>query len=444
MKILHYALGVPPYARGGLTKYAIDLIEAEQKLGYHVALLWPGRMKGKKGNPSIQLSPFFNGIRNYEIVNPLPLPQIYGIRNFDNYMASCNIDAYESFLYSYSPDVIHLHTLMGLHKEFVQVAHKMKIRIVFTSHDYFGICPKSTLYYSDKICDCNLDCIYCWECCANALSIKKIILLQSVLFRNLKNVFFITKLRRWKKSQLIDKAVKGEFPTVEHCAEYQRLRDYYIEIFKHIDKVHFNSYYTRNLYHNYFIPKDEEVISITHKDIGDHKKLKRFSHCIIHFTYVGAIAEYKGFYTLLKAMDELQEQGITNFELHVYSEVAIDKEYVIVHQPYTYSELISVMEQTDMMIVPLDVSFGFTVLEALSYGVPVLTTSCVGASDLIRHGVTGLVAEYSIEGLKKELKRILENPGLLSEFNKCIIESCFIKSEDKHALEIVRNIYNDK
>lgn len=444
MRILHYSLGIPPYARGGLTKYAIDLIEEEQKLGHHVALLWPGRMKGEKGNTLIKLCSSFSGIENYEIVNPLPLPQIYGIRNFDNYMASCNIDAYESFLYSYSPDVIHLHTLMGLHKEFVQVAHNMKIRIVYTSHDYFGICPKSTLYYGGNICENNIDCINCWECCVNALSIKKVILLQSLLFRKLKNISFITKLRRWKKNQLINSVSKDELPTLEHCAEYKRLRDYYIEIFKHIDKVHFNSYYTRNLYHNYFIPKDEEVISITHKDICDHKKMKQFSNCTIRFTYVGAIAEYKGFYILLKAMDELQEQGVENFELHVYSEVAVDKKYVIVHQPYTYSELRSVMEQTDMIIVPLDVSFGFTVLEALSYGVPVLTTSRVGASDLIKHGVTGLVGEYSIEGLKKELKIILENPGLLSDYNKCIVESCIIKREDEHALEIVSNIYNGK
>lgn len=444
MRILHYSLGIPPYARGGLTKYAIDLIEAEQKLGYQVALLWPGRMKQGKGNPLIKACSPFNGIRNYEIVNPLPLPQIYGIRSFDNYMASCNMDAYESFLHFYAPDVIHLHTLMGLHKEFILVAHQKGIRIVLTSHDYFGICPKSTLYYGGKICDCNLDCINCWECCANALSIKKTILLQSVLFRKLKNISLVTCLRRRKKGQLIDRTVLVELPTVEYCVEYQRLRGYYIEMFKYIDKVHFNSRYTRNLYHNYFIPKNEEVISITHKDICDHKKLRNFFQCIIRFTYVGAIAEYKGFYTLLKAMDELQEQGFANFELHVYSEVPINKKYVIVHQPYTYSELASVMEQTDMMIVPLDVSFGFTVLEALSYGVPVLTTSRVGASDLIKHGVTGLVGEYSVEGLKRELKKILEKPGLLSEFNKCIMENCCIKMEDEHALEIVKNIYNSK
>ncbi len=442
MRILHYSLGLPPYARGGLTKYAIDLIGAEQKLGYQVGLLWPGRMECEKGNPLIKSCSLSCGIENYEIINPLPLPQIYGIRDFVNYMISCDDKGYASFLQSYSPDVIHLHTLMGLHKEFLQVAHEMKIRLVFTSHDYFGICPKSTLFYNGETCDSNLDCINCWECCANALSIKKTMLLQSALYRKLKNSFLVIWLRRQKKKQLIDRTEMATSPSVEYCTDYLRLRKYYMDMFTYLDKIHFNSRYTRMLYHNYFNPKDEAVISITHKDICSRKKIKDTPLDIVRFTYVGAIAEYKGFYVLLHAMDELFDSGGTNFELHVYSEVAINKEYVKVHQPYVYGELASVMEQTDMMIVPLDVSFGFTVLEALSYGVPVLTTCRVGASDLVEHETTGLIGEYSIEGLKKELIKVLKYPEMLRDFNRTIVKNTTIKQIDEHALEIIEQLYN--
>ena len=44
MKILHYSLGFPPYRRGGLTKYCIDLMVTKRKLGHDVAMLWPGDM----------------------------------------------------------------------------------------------------------------------------------------------------------------------------------------------------------------------------------------------------------------------------------------------------------------------------------------------------------------------------------------------------------------
>ena len=42
MHILHYLYGIPPYRGGGMIKYALDLIEAEENMGYKVSLLYPG------------------------------------------------------------------------------------------------------------------------------------------------------------------------------------------------------------------------------------------------------------------------------------------------------------------------------------------------------------------------------------------------------------------
>ena len=53
MKILHYALGFPPYRTGGLTKYCIDLMLTQAEQGHEVALLWPGRITIVKKKPEI-------------------------------------------------------------------------------------------------------------------------------------------------------------------------------------------------------------------------------------------------------------------------------------------------------------------------------------------------------------------------------------------------------
>ena len=50
--------------------------------------------------------------------------------------------AIKNFFDRVRPDVVHIHTLMGLPVEFLEVAKEMRIRTVFTSHDYFGLCPK--------------------------------------------------------------------------------------------------------------------------------------------------------------------------------------------------------------------------------------------------------------------------------------------------------------
>ena len=44
MNILHYSLGFPPFRRGGMIKYCMDLIGEQIKAGYNVSLIWPGEI----------------------------------------------------------------------------------------------------------------------------------------------------------------------------------------------------------------------------------------------------------------------------------------------------------------------------------------------------------------------------------------------------------------
>ena len=42
-------------------------------------------------------------------------------------------------------DVLHVHTLMGLHKSLLDAAKDLSIKIVFTAHDYQWVCPNHML-----------------------------------------------------------------------------------------------------------------------------------------------------------------------------------------------------------------------------------------------------------------------------------------------------------
>ena len=170
MKILHYALGFPPYRTGGLTKYCIDLMLTQVEQGHEVALLWPGQITIVKKKTEIHKRRNWNGIGSFEIINPLPVPLDEGILDVDAYIKKGDETVYSKFLQDYSPDVIHIHTLMGLHKEFIHAANELEIKTVFTTHDYFGLCPKVTLFHNGKICDNDHNCIDCVECNQSALS----------------------------------------------------------------------------------------------------------------------------------------------------------------------------------------------------------------------------------------------------------------------------------
>ena len=58
MRILHYSLGFPPYRRGGLTKYCLDLMAAQEMQGNVVAMCWPGEIGiiKKKAKFQVQIS----------------------------------------------------------------------------------------------------------------------------------------------------------------------------------------------------------------------------------------------------------------------------------------------------------------------------------------------------------------------------------------------------
>ena len=98
MKILHYSLGFPPYRSGGLTKYSIDIIKEQQKKGHHVILLWPGKFSNIKKNIDIVEKQKLYDILNYEIINPLPIPLLNGIKCDEEYTKECDINIYIIFL----------------------------------------------------------------------------------------------------------------------------------------------------------------------------------------------------------------------------------------------------------------------------------------------------------------------------------------------------------
>ena len=103
------------------------------------------------------------------------------------------------------------------------------------------------------------------------------------------------------------------------------------------------------------------------------------------------------------------------------------------------------MDGIDILVLPSiwHETFGFTVLEAQSYGVPVVVSSNVGAKDLISEGNNGFIFEPNKEALKEKLKYIFDSDKtLLEKMNRYIIDKVEIKTMDAHAKEIL-NFYEE-
>ena len=95
--------------------------------------------------------------------------------------------------------------------------------------------------------------------------------------------------------------------------------------------------------------------------------------------------------------------------------------YIKIHDRYTYTELGEIFDHTDVLVAPSIwyETFGFTVLEALSYGVPVVISGNVGAKDILVQGAGIVIENIDVHSLYSVLQEI--TPAKLSAMNETIV-----------------------
>lgn len=445
MKILHYALGFPPYRTGGATKFCIDLLKWQAAQGHQTALLWPGRMRFRGGAVTVKdrglarIDKEQSKIRSFEICNPLPVPYDEGICASDIgiYRRGGGKETYEHMFSWYLPDVIHIHTFMGLHSDFLDAARKRGIRCVFTAHDYFPICPKVTMFREGQPCAAARDFSACERCNETALSLRWVWILQSPFYRKIKDISLVCRLRKRHRDRFLRGDARGKRAQTSDAAEsYRRLREHYEAMLGKMDAIHYNSALTQSVYEKYLkLPSRSRVIGITHGDIQDHRKQREYAPHCLRLAYLGPRGEAKGFFLLQAALDKLWKSN-RQFSLDVYFETAKRPPYMRCHKRYAYEELGAVFKDTDLVIVPSiwRETFGYAVLEALSYGVPALISGHVGARDILAPGAGILIEDITVEKLYEALRQITAEK--LARMNRAILKRQEIPTMRRMAEEI--------
>lgn len=445
MKILHYALGFPPYRSGGLTKFCVDLMVQQAAEGHTVAMLWPGQMRfiGKKTiikkRKNVELKT--RSLQSFEIINPLPISFDEGIADIHAFTKGAGKGTYDKFLDAFRFDVIHVHTLMGIHKDFLRAARDRNIRLVFTAHDFFPICPKVTLFRHGAVCQSTRDCKECGVCNSTALSLNKIKLLQSPLYRKLKDSPMIKKLRKKHRDGYLSETTAGDSERpVGTAEEYRSLRNYYYSLLKLMDVIHYNSSVTKMVYESVFELPNSRILGITHSDIIDNRRIKDYSDGKLRIRYLGPQSGAKGFFLLKEALDEVWREQ-QNFCLDIHFMPTEMSPYIRVHSQYSYEELEAIFNETDILVAPSIwfETFGFTVLEALSYGVPVMISGNVGAKDILAEGTGIVIEDITPQKLCTAVRSVTQDQ--LKKMNRAIMERQSIMQIECMATQIEKLCY---
>lgn len=435
MHIVHYSLGFPPYRRGGMTEYCIDLALQQVKEN-KVYLLWPGQINSYKKDVIIRRHSSFKKINSFELINPLPVPLVNGIglNGIEYYSSPKSETVFINFFKKYDIQVFHVHTLMGLPIEALQAAKKSKIKIIYTTHDYYGVGP--TNFIVPKQLSWNYN--YWVQSGLTSYSLKKIKFLQSPLYRLIKSMYIVKYLKKFKKSvdTSEDFKIEDNYP-VEVLKKYKNLHQYYLKSFQYIDFFHFNSTVSEKIFKFYLGNKiNGKVISITNKWISNNKKLRSYNTSSLNIGYFGPIDKVKGFYFLNDILKDLKNKY--KFKLIIHVNENINEDYIVNEGRYNIENLNKVLENIDIMIVPSQwfETFGFTTLEAMSYGIPVIVSNLVGSKDLVHNGKDGYIFKNARE-LRKQLISVLNNKEfLLKRLNRYIVKNDEIKTIEQHDIEM--------
>lgn len=81
--------------------------------------------------------------------------------------------------------------------------------------------------------------------------------------------------------------------------------------------------------------------------------------------------------------------------------------------------------------------FNIALVEAMAFGLPVLSTRCTGPTEILDEGKYGLLVDNSENGLYDGIKRVLVNPDLLEAFHQKSLERCLRFCEDRIISQVI-------
>lgn len=401
MKILHYALGFPPERTGGLVKYSLDLMNEQINQGHEVVMVFPGRLNILKRKPYFKFGTRQN-IPYAELVNSLPLPLIGNIKNPQDFMKHTDSKMFINLLESEKPDVIHIHTLMGLYGEFLEEAKKHNIKIVFTTHDYFGISahPKMYLAGHDFVDDKKYDI---WNNIRPYGSRTiKLRISQLSIYPILRTL--VKKFK--KKSALMVNISERQDLSTETDFHFQELKKYYFNMLEYVDVIHFNSSIARSVYDKK-LPNmnwNSVVLPVSSNYIEKSGDINLHSNSIRSIAYIGPYNKEKGFFDFLEFANEFISKDSTHKAFVMGDDTTINFSEIKNFGRYNKKSLVKHLELFDLVILPSQwhETFGLIALEVLSKGTKVVVSKKMGVSDFLPENMSiDKISELDIKKIEK-------------------------------------------
>ena len=157
--------------------------------------------------------------------------------------------------------------------------------------------------------------------------------------------------------------------------------------------------------------------------------------------FVGSLSQRKGIADLFEAVKGLEGK----IDLTVVGQrkancpaldAALTKHHWIATLPH--NDVLKLMRENDVLVFPsLFEGFGLVITEAMSQGMPVITTNRTAGPDIISHEKNGwLIEAGSIQALKGAIENVLNNPSVIARAGREAMQTARIRPWSVYGREL--------
>lgn len=219
------------------------------------------------------------------------------------------------------------------------------------------------------------------------------------------------------------------------------------------DKVIVASYSTFNSLVVNNIDKKKIKIMPYGADFSSIKINKKENNKNLELLYVGRVTPMKGIHYLIEAVKKIKNKkiklrivGLNNYPNNwLEKTISRNNENISLVGSLPYEELASYYLNSDLFVFPsLYEGFGLVILEAMSYGLPVLSSDVGIAADLLKDGQAGEIIDCkNINLLAEKILYYYENRDSLKEMSQKTQDKIKLYSWGKYRQELSEYLINN-
>ena len=346
---------------------------------------------------------------------------------YDNLWISEHI---ESFLVEYGPDLFHLISGYLIGGRPVMVAQQLGIPTVVSLMDFWFLCKRISMRRTDgALATLPINPLTCAKCLSGE---KRRFLFLNRVMPGLMNLY-------WRAQTIQIKQI-------------EQRSDFLLNVLNQSDVLISRSIFLRSFFSQAGVDDNKIIFLRQGQDSNGliKENYEKTVSPVLRLGYLGQIAEQKGIHILIEAFQQFRQEPLS---LSIYGNTQTNPAYtdrlrrLIGSNPnikfagmyHDREEMNWVYQNLDMVVVP---SVWYenspnVILESFARYTPVLATNLGGMAELINHGENGLLFKLgSVEDLAGQLKRILNEPGLLEKL-KNGIETFHSVNDELDELEMI-------